>query len=216
MARAGLNARTYTVRALRSLIAPSTAPLWIVAIVLMSVAISFTALGGFGRAVRTPTPAVAGDEVRTSLYAVTVLGAELTDEVEDQFLSAEPGEDLLVVTLVLENLTSTPAGVISSVDNVSSRFVEGDAAMLAIAGLDAVDDISVWRDGSSASVILQPRVPAEVRIAWLVPEGSFPDGEAFLEVYDARIQRGQVILSRSAVTWNRTQQAARISMRVAP
>lgn len=212
----GFSAREYSARALRSMTAPSTAPVWIAAIVLTSLASLFLAFGGFGPALITPTRAATGDEVRTSLYTVTVVRSELTDEIEERVLSAEPGEDLLLVTLVLENLTSTPAGVITSVDGVSSHLVDGKAPLLAIGGLDATDAILAWREERSSGPILQPHVPAEVRIVWRVPEGSFPEGTAFLDVYEAQVVRGQVIISSSAVTWRRTQQTAQISMRVAP
>ncbi|MBO9624937.1 MAG: hypothetical protein J7484_01030 [Microbacterium sp.] len=201
---------------IRAALDPSTAPLWIAAIAVLGIALPFIALGGLGPAHRDPAQATAGDEVRTALYAVTLVDAELTDEVEEQYLKADQGEQLFVVTVVLENLTSVPVGVLQTVDRVRSRLVGSRTPLLDLSGVAATEDPYVWRDESLAAVVLQPHVPAEVHIAWRVPEGSFSGGSAVLDVYDAAPQAGQVILSSSAVTWRRTEKAAQVSTAVSP
>ncbi len=203
-------------RGLRSALDPSTAPLWIAVVVALGIALPFIAFGGLGPAQRTSAQASAGEQVRTSLYAVTILSAELVDEVEEQYLEAEPGDRLLVVTLELENLSTVPVGILQTVDGVRSRLVSSSTPLLDLSGGTASDDPAVWRDGSLAAVVLQPRVPAEVRIAWPVPADSFPDGTAMLDVYDAEPRAGQVIQSSSAITWRRTEMAAQVSVEVSP
>ncbi|WP_217181091.1 hypothetical protein [Streptomyces sp. AC495_CC817] len=201
-------------RGLRAVIAPSSMPLWIAAIVVLGVAIPFVALGGLAPASRTPAPAAAGDEVQTSLYAVTVLRAELTDEVEEQYFSAEPGDDLLVVTVVLENLSDAPVGVLQSVDRIRSRIIGSTEPLIDLAGVDPTDAPRAWREESVAAVVLQPGVPAEVQLAWAVPEGALADGTASFDVYDARPLEGQILLSSSDVVWRRTDQVARVTVAV--
>lgn len=201
-------------RVVRSLLHPSNLPVLILAIVLLIGALVFVALGGLAPARDSARRADAGEEVRTSLYAVTVVGAALTDEVEDQYISAEEDEDLLVVTLRLENLTSRPIGVQDAVDGVNSRLVGHDESMLALADVTPTDGVSVWRDGSRASPILQPGVPAEVHVSWPVPEGSLPDGIVRLDVYDAWERAGKIIVSSTDITWHRTERAARVFAKV--
>jgi len=201
------------VRALRD---PSSIPLWIAAVAALAVAVPFVAFGGLDPATRAPLPRGTGDAVRTSLYEVTVLHAELTDKIEEQYLSADDGEDLLVVTAVIENLSDVPVGIVQTVDRVRSRLAGSSTPLIDLVGVEATSGPSAWRDESVAAVVLQPRVPAEVRIAWPVPEGSFPDGSVAIDVYDAVAQGGQVILSSSAITWQRTEPAARVTVRVDP
>ncbi|WP_102194269.1 hypothetical protein [Microbacterium aurantiacum] len=202
-------------RAWRSLLAASSAPVWIAAITAMAVILTFIALGGLRPAENSPTLTPTGAEARTSLYAVTVLSAELTDAIDKQFLEAEPGDDLLIVTVRLENLTSQAVGVDQGADRVKSQLIRAREPLLTLYGVTATDDARAWRtDGSLRGVILQPGVPAEVQLVWPVPEDSFPDGIAYLDVFDARERTGQAILSASAVTWRRTELATRIAVEV--
>lgn len=202
-------------RARRSLLASSSRPVWIAAIAAMAVVLAFVVFGGLRPAASTPPLTPTGAEARTSMYAVTVLSAELTDAVDERYLEAEPGDDLLIVTVRLENLTSRTIGVDQSADRVDSQLVRAEEPLLVLSGVTATDDARAWRtDRSRGAVMLQPGVPAEVQLAWPVPEGSFPDGTAHLDVFEAREQTGQAILSASAVTWRRTELAARIAVEV--
>ncbi|MDA4894107.1 hypothetical protein PFZ55_45345 [Streptomyces sp. MS2A] len=201
----------------RALVSRSTLPVGILCLVALAALAAFVLAGGLAPAASRAAIVSADTEVRTSLFAVTVLDAELTDEVEEPSFEADPGEELFVVTLRLENLTSRPAGVVQFVDRVTSRLVASSSPLLTPTGVSPTREARAWRtDGTTRSPVLQPRVPAEVQIAWPVPEGSFADGKAGLDVYDARERAGQLILSASAITWQRTGQAARIDVEVVP
>ena len=202
-------------RARRSLFASSSAPVWIAAIVALALILAFIAFGGLRQAESSPTLTPAGTTARTSLYAVTVLSAELADSVDEQLFEAEPGDDLLIITVRLENLSSQAVGVDQGADRVKSQLIRAQEPLLDLSGVTATEDARAWRtDGTLRGVILQPGVPAEVRLVWPVPEGSFPDGIAHLDVFDARERTGQAILSASAVTWRRTELATRIAVEV--
>lgn len=203
-------------RALRSLLASSSAPVWIAAIAAMALVLAFIVFGGLRPATSSPTVTPTGTEARTSLYAVTVLSAELADAVEEPYLEAEPGDDLLLVTVRLENLTSRTIGVDQSADRIDSQLVRAEESLLTLSGVTATDDARAWRtDGTRGAVMLQPGGPAEVRLAWPVPEGSFPDGTGHLDVFDARESTAHSFLSASGVTWRRTELASRIAVEVA-
>lgn len=187
--------------------------IWVALVALIALALVVAALGGFAQAQAAPTELGEGDEARASVYAVTVLDAEFTDEVESEYLEAEPGETLLVMTMQMENLSEAPVGVGTAADRTKSGFVNAENPLLELSGVRATDPASVWRaDGSSGQVILQPGVPSEVTVAWPVPEDAFADGVVSLDVHEVEIRRGAVILSASVVTWSPAETFARISV----
>ncbi|AKV86475.1 hypothetical protein SOM10_13535 [Microbacterium sp. CFBP9023] len=187
--------------------------IWFAAVAVAAVAIVVAAMGGFARAEASPTLLGADEEVRTSQYAITVLDAEFATEVESEYLEAEPGEKLLVMSTRMENLSDAPIGVGTTVDRISTGFVNTGRPLLDLAGVPASDSVAVWRaDGSSGQVILQPGVPSQVTFAWTIPEDAFLDGSVALDVHEVQIQRGAVILSSRAVTWRPAALSARISV----
>jgi hypothetical protein len=213
MRGAGARARRATAHAARTATSRAAVPVWASLIALLAVVAVFIGFGGLGTVTSEPAPVAVGSEARTSLYAVTVLDGELTDAVEEQYLEAEPGETLLVLTVVIENLSDHPIGVGSAADRVESRLINARAPMLQVVQSTAAFSTRAWRpDGSSGQVVLQPGVPAEIRIAWSVPDDAFPEGTAHLDVFDAVEQGGQVILSSSTISWQRRQQAAQITV----
>lgn len=208
-------ARSAAARAAKAAVSRRTAPVWLVAGVIAAALVAIIALGGLDRNEATPALFTVGDEVRTPLYAVTVLGAELTDEIEEQSLSADPGETLVIVTMRLENLTNRPIGVDRAVDRVESMLTGISDPLLSLAGVTSTDRARVWRDdGSAGSALLQPEVSSEVTLAWTAPEDAFTDGTVELDVYDAVEARGQVLLSADHITWRRSDLTARISVDV--
>ena len=187
--------------------------IWWAAAALVALMIVVAAMGGLSRAEASPTDLGPDDEARTSMYAITVLDAEFTTEVESEYLEAEPGEKFLVMSTRMENLSDTPIGVGTTADRVSTGFVNTENPLLDLKGVTATDSVDVWRaDGSSGQVILQPGVPDQVTFAWTVPEDSFPDGAVSLDVYEAETRRGQVVLSSRAVTWRPAALSARITV----
>lgn len=206
-------ARSSAARAARATVNRRTAPAWVAGGVIAAFLTSVIALGGLETGEATPTPLAAGEEVRLSLYAATVLDAHFTDEIEEKFLVAEPGEKLIVVTLQLENLSERPIGVGNAADKVESHLISVEDPLLSLPGATADDGVQAWRgDGSAGPVILQPGVPSEVTLAWTAPDDAFADGSVYLDVYDAVEARGQVLLSEDHVRWQRGELAARITV----
>lgn len=212
--------RDAATRAVRPAFSRGAAPFWIALALSVVLLVGFIGFGGLAPASRTPAQVSAGDEARTSLYSVTVLDAVLTDTVERQFLEAEPGETLLVVTMRLENLSDRAVGVERSADRVESRMIVGREPLLELSGVASTGTARSWRtDGSTRAVILQPGVPAEVTVAWPVADddataAALDEGAARLDVHDAVEQSGQVILAASTITWRRAELSARLDLGV--
>ncbi|WP_311243773.1 hypothetical protein [Microbacterium sp. WCS2018Hpa-23] len=187
--------------------------IWVVAAALIALILVVVAIGGFAQAQTAPIELGVDDEARASVYAVTVLDAEFTDAVESEYLEADPGETLLVMTMRMENLSDAPIGVGTTADRTKAGLVNTDDPLIELTGVTATDSVSVWRaDGSSGQVILQPGVPSEVMLAWTVPDDAFPDGGVSLDIHEVEIRRGAVILSSSVVTWRAIDTFARISV----
>lgn len=214
-------ARHASADAARTIFNRSALPVWIAAAAAVALIAGFIGLGGLAPASRTPAQIPVGDTARTSMYAVEVRDAALSDAVESQFLEAEPGETLLVVTVRLENLSDRAIGVERSADRVDSHLIAGSKPMLALSGLTATGTARSWRTGGSLrAVILQPGVPAEVTIAWPVADDdatvrTLADGTARLDVHDATEQSGQVILAASSISWRRAELSAQLELEVA-
>lgn len=208
----GAASRT-TRTALGALRSRAAIPIWATLLGGAGLVVGVAAAGGFEAATPAPTPLAVGDTAETAQYAVTVLGAELADEVEEQYLEADPGQRLAVVTVRLENRSQHPISVGGTVDHVNSRLVNSSASLLELAGVDADTSVSSWRpDGSTSQVVLQPRVPTEVQLAWSVPDDSFADGVLQLDVHEPIVSTGQVILSSKAVTWRPGELVARFDV----
>lgn len=208
-------ARSATARIARTAVSPASAPIWASGGVLVIALTALIALGGLNQAVPAPALLSTGDEERMSLYSVSVLDAYLTDEVEEKYVSAEPGETLVVVTMRLENLAGYPISIGGATDRVASRLINTTEPLLTVSGFDTAGNSQAWRtDGSGGTVQLQPRVPAEVQIAWPVPSDAVTSGTITLDVYDAQQTQGKVILSADHITWRRTTLAAQFTIDV--
>lgn len=206
-------ARRASARAAREATRRSALPFWIAGATAAGILIVFLVAGGLAAAERVPTAVDAGSEVRTSLYSVTVIDAELTDEVAEEFLEADPGETLLVMTVEIENLSDRPIGVGTAANRVESKLVNSRTPLLDVPEVADSFSTRAWRtDASAGGVVLQPGVPSELHIAWSVPDDAFPDGIAELNVFDANAQGGQIILSSSVISWQRSDQVARVTV----
>lgn len=198
----------------------SAVPVWIAVAAIVAVLAGFVGFGGLAPASRTPALVAGGEEARTSLYSVAVLDVELSDAVESQFLEAEPGETLLLVTVRLENRSDRAVGVERSADRVESRLIVGSEPMLVLSGATPTGTARSWRaDESQREVILQPGVPADVTIAWPIADddvAAVAEGAVRLDAYDAVEQSGQVILAASTITWRRSELSARLDLEAAP
>lgn len=207
------SARTAVAGAARRAVSRESVPVWAGSGILAALLVAVLALGGLNSAEPSPAQLAVGDEQRTPLYAVTVLDARLTDEVEEEYISADAGQTLVVVTVRIENLAPYPIGVGRGVDRVQARVVNVTEPLLTLSGFDTDESSYAWRtDGSSGGVVLQPRVPAEVDIVWPMPVDAVADGTATLDVYAADETRGKVILSADHVTWRRGAHVARFAV----
>ena len=185
--------------------------IWVAAAALAALLIVIIATGGLAQATAEPRRVDVGDEVRTGQLSVTVLDAEFTREVEAEYLDADDGEVLLVMTIAMENLTDRPIGVGSTADRIDTNLVNHDRPLLDLADVEATDSAYVWRaDGSAGQVYLQPGVPSDITIAWPVPEATITDSAVSLDVHEASISTGAVVLSSRVVTWRADDVAARI------
>lgn len=196
---------------LQQALSRSAIPVWASLAGIAAAIVAVAALGAFDDAEPAPQLLAVGETATVPQYSITVLDGELTNTVEEQYLEAEPGDVLAVLTVRIENLSERPIGLGTTTDRLRSRLINSSDSLLEISGVETTDSTTAWRaDGSSGSVILQPRVPAEVRIAWPVPADSFPDGVLELDVHEARIVTGQVLLSADTITWRQAALVARI------
>ncbi|MEV4737656.1 MULTISPECIES: hypothetical protein [unclassified Microbacterium] len=209
-ARAATATRTVLARWGRA-IADVPRLVWIAAGVVVLGLLGVAVTGGFAQVQTAADEVGAGTEVRTSAYAIAVLDAELTDAVESEYLEADPGEMLLVLTTRMENLSDEAVGVATTADRTRAGFVNTDAPLLDLTGVTPLGVTAVWRDdGSAGQVVLQPGVPSEVTFAFTVPDDAYTDRPIALDVHDVEVRRGAVILSSRVVTWRPAEVVARI------
>lgn len=205
------------VRGIRSLFSLRMMPVWISAAVLAVGVGALIAIGAFDTAHHEPDAVAIGDEVRLSTYTVTVLDVEVTDAVDEQYLEADPGESLLLVTLRLENLTDATVSVVGSADRVSSRLINATAPLLDLTGVGDPGTALVWNDIASPRYpLLQPDVPAEITAAWRVSTAELEKGAAAIEVHDAIERAGQIIVSSDVVSWTQGALIARVDLEAQP
>lgn len=209
-------------RLIRSGFAAVPTLLWVAIGFVAALIVAVAASGGLRAVEATPATAALGDELRLAEYTVTVLDAELTDAVEDRYLEADAGETLLVVTMKMENTTDRPIGLTSSTDRIFTGFVNTRNPLFTLTspaqgagerpGIEPTTSVMAWRtDGSAGSVILQPGVPSTLRVAWTIPADAVAAGVA-LDVYDAEVTTGQILISSDQVIWRRGELVARIDL----
>lgn len=208
--------RERAVRGIRSVFSAQTRSAWIAAAAIAVAALALVAVGAFDAAAEAePDPVAIGEEVRLSTYAVTVLDAEVTDAVDEQYLEADEGESLLLVTMRLENLSDRTIGVGTTSDKISSRLVNVPSPLLELSGIDDPGSARTWHDvTSSRNPLLQPDVPADITVAWTVSTADLDAHRISLDVHDAVVRTGQIILSSDVITWAQGELVARIDMGV--
>lgn len=141
---------------------------WLGGIATGVVLVATAAFGGLEAVAAPPLPELAaGESFRGAGLELTVQRAFVTDELDDSYTAAAPGERLLVVVLDATNLDVAPRSTTSG-GSVSEVRMEGlrDAAPT----ITRVDD-------STFSPWLQPDVPAELLLTWAVPASEFVDGD---------------------------------------
>ena len=203
-------------RAARILLNRRALPAWIAAATIVIALAVLSTAGALDTSEPEVSHASAGEEIRMPLYSITVLDAELTDEIEERSLKTDDGEILAVMTVELENLSDAPIGLGRAADKVQSQLVGARDSLLTLAGTTPTRPAEAWRsDGSAGAVFLQPGVPSEVTLAWTVPEDAFADGVVELDVFNAVPSHGQILIAADNVTWKRGELAARVTVETA-
>jgi len=205
--------RVTAAHGIRSVFSRRATPAWITLGSLIAAAAVLIAVGAFDTAENEPAAVAIGEEVRLPTYAVTVLDVEVTDAVEDQFLEADEGESLVLVTLRLENLSDATISVDGTSDGISSHLVNSSSPLLDLSGVAVTGSARYWRDvTSSRRPLLQPDVPAIVTIAWPVESADLDSDDVTLEVHEADPQHGNIVVASTDVTWWQGDLVARIDL----
>lgn len=187
--------------------------IWAAATAVAALCVVVITVGGLAEAEDETRHFGAGQAVRTSTYAITVLDAYTTSEVESEYLEAAPGETLIVLGVRIENLSDTPIGVGSTADLTKANLINTDEPLLELVGVTASDTARAWRpDGSAGEVFLQPDVPSDVVVAWPVYTATLDDSVISIDVHDAEVSIGAVILSSNVVTWSAGEVTARVTV----
>ena len=142
--------------------------------------------GGLAAVAVPPVPELAPGETHTSeQFALSVDRAVLIDELPGSGVTPEFGERVLAVVVTVENTWTRPQPAAASdslVDVV--RLPSRDDAVPAIARLD----------DATGNPYLQPRVPAELVLSWLVDSEELADGDELrVELRDHSLSTGKLI-----------------------
>lgn len=147
--------------------------------------------GGLEAAAVDPTPAVSvGEAFSGSDFRMTVVGVELDSDRGDSlvFPDEEKGERVLTVVVDVVNTFDKPRS--STAVDQDSPVIDG----IRVDGLKEKPSVSLAADGE-ASPMLQPDVPARLRLAWIVGPDDFHDGdEVRLTLPDSTHYVGQSVV----------------------
>ena len=186
---------------------------WITAAIVVGFVAVTALFGGLGPRGDEVAEVTAGTPVDTGMLDVSVEDVRTTPELEEQFLSADDGETLLVARVTLVNRWNRPIAALGSEDRVSASLFAGTPPVITV-DLDDVDPPDVVRaDGHAARPILQPDVPLEVLVVWRIPVETAP-AELAVEVRDARVANGRAIIDEQSVYWEPTDLVGRIRVPV--
>lgn len=182
---------------------------WIAAALVVAFVAATALFGGLGPRGDDVSEVAVGTPVDTGMLEVTVDDARTTPELEDQFLSADDGETLLVARLTLVNRWNRPIAALGGEDRVSASLFAGTPPVISF-DLDDVEPPDVVRaDGFTGRPILQPDVPLEVLVIWRIPVEAAPL-ELVVDVHDARVANGRAIIDEQSVYWEPTDVVGRI------
>jgi hypothetical protein len=136
--------------------------------------VASAAFGGLAAVPAPPLPEVQPeDSFSGAQLRISVVGAVLIDAFPEQGIEPTPGNRLLVVRAIVENVWDAPVeqrGGIGASDNVR------------VEGVDGVDDsaapyaLAIVSDGAQ-EFDLQPGIPEELAYIWQVPDDALADGE---------------------------------------
>jgi hypothetical protein len=148
------------------------------------------AFGGLATA-SEPGPAAieAGTEYRNDEFAITVERAVLLDEFPEAgaFVDEDGNERVLAVQMSIENLWSEPltAGPLTLTESLSIEEL-GDIPMESVARFD----------DATTSPWLQPGVPAEIVLTWIIDADDFVAGDVLhLTLNDLSLYTGSFVIT---------------------
>ncbi|WP_191906658.1 hypothetical protein [Microbacterium lushaniae] len=164
------------------------------------------AFGGLSTAVAEPVPELsAGQEHTNAQLALSVQRAVLVDDLPEVGVEAGAGERVLALIATVENRWTEPLPTAGDTSVTQAVRIPdfGDARPDAVARYDDATRYP-W---------LQPRVPAEVVMAWTVDAGAFEAGDTLsIELHDTRLSLGRLVTAGEA--WGDPVLAARVSVSI--
>lgn len=162
------------------------------------------AFGGLAEAAVPPVPELsAGDTHENEQFALSVERAVLIDELPEAGVTVEAGERVLALVVTAENVWDRAQ---------PSAGSAGVTAAVRIPELGDVPADSVARfDDTTVSPYLQPRVPAQLVLAWAVDDDALPTADDVrVELRDLSLRTGALVVSGQ--WWDTPVTAARISV----
>lgn len=175
----------------------------------MAIGVFLAATAGFGglaTVAAKPIPEIsAGDEHVSDQFAVTVERAVLIDDLPEVGVDVELWERALVVVVSAENRWTEPLRT------------TGDSSLSAVLRVrelgDRPPDAVARFDDTTTSPWLQPGVPADLAVVWVVPAGRYSDGEDLsVELRDAELHTGSFVTAGQS--WVDPVLAAHVSVPV--
>ena len=174
-------------------VADRTPARWIaagVAAVLFAVTAAF---GGLATAASSDLAEIEpGTEHRSEQVAIRITQATLHDADESRGIRIEDDQQMLILTMTLENLHVRPvhAGILG---DIADAFTVAE-----LEGLedDLIDSHSERVDDGTLSPVLQPNVPVDTEFRYTVEAGRFADGDMLhVTLNDLTLHIGQFVTS---------------------
>lgn len=166
------------------------------------------AFGGLATAAEPgPVAITAGDEHRSDEFSLRVERAVLLDEFPEAgaYVDEDADERVLAVQVRIENLWSQPlsAGTISMAQSVRIDELP-DTPIESVARID----------DATTSPWLQPGIPADIVLTWIVDAGAFADGDVLhVTLNDLSLYTGSFVTTGQS--WEDPEPAATLTLVVA-
>ncbi|MDJ1113140.1 hypothetical protein [Microbacterium dauci] len=161
---------------------------WLTGILLVPFLAITAAFGGLNAVAAPAIPEISpGDTHDSGPFDLTVERAVLIDELQGSGASPEEGQRVLALVVTAENTWDRAFG---------SYATNGVTGALAIPALgEGAAPVAVARlDDATGSPFLQPGMPVELIVTWVVDAGAYTDGdEIALEIRDFTLSVGQFI-----------------------
>lgn len=160
------------------------------------------AFGGLATVAAEPVPELEVGETHIGpLYALSVDRAFLFDELAEAGAYPAEGQRVLALRITVENVWTSPEGVSGMRETLS----------VAVPGAELTSMARI--DDATTNPRLQPGVPAELAVAWLVPDDALAGGdEVTVTVSDPTLRTGQAVTSGQ--WWDDPVPSARVTLPV--